>query len=166
MQLRRDQSINGARCVCLECSAGEFEHTLDLCLDCAHKSVHRTKDGKHHTPSHHLMLLRRPRSRRAFLELQRVARRRSHEAEDAGQVCHLCKKVVTRFSWLCVECPCTLIIEATYEIAAQNANTLLTRSRDTNMRALQRAHRGGQTLAFRASAASSKFYALMDEHAP
>jgi hypothetical protein len=134
-----EELINGARCVCLECSAGEVSDTAEVCLDCAHKIIDRTENGKHHTLSHHLMLLRRPRPRRAFLDLQRVARSRSYGVEDADQVCHLCKKKVTRLSWLCLECPRTLIFEATSSMAAPNADTLLSYSRDTStdMRALQ-----------------------------
>jgi hypothetical protein len=147
------QPLKGARCVCLQCSAGELIQTVDLCLGCIQKPVERASDGKHHSPMHNVMLHRRPRAHRALFALQRLADERlrayanQHDAPgDHSHDCHLCDKPIVRPAWLCIECE-RASAPAACPVVKTSADFPPTSSRDNDLRAVQRTYRGRAALA-------------------
>ncbi len=108
--------VIGSRFTCVQCSQGEINNTMELCIDCMSKSVYREEDKKKHSPGHNLLQIRDVLHRRHVLAASVVADAAVKYAaalvDDVkdGKVppsdpnCVMCEKTVTRPVWFCIEC--------------------------------------------------------------
>ena len=103
------------RFICLDCSAGRYLYTVDICSDCVDKAFTATREKGtvklDHLPTHLLLQIRRPLP----LLLQLPARERAQfaiqnippnsNAEDSeGVCCKDCGNHVQRPYWACCDC--------------------------------------------------------------
>jgi hypothetical protein len=107
------EDIRMTRYMCLDCSAGRYVHTLDICVDCVDKTFTATREKGavklDHLPTHSILQIRRPLP----LLLQLLAREFAQftiedvlpNAEDSeGICCKDCGNHVQRPYWACCKC--------------------------------------------------------------
>jgi hypothetical protein len=109
-----DNLIEGARCLCIQCSKGGIWYTMDLCLSCTRKTIDRDSDApRHHTIDHNLLQFRTVYHRRTLYEKQQKAldylySSKSPAGDDSEKApiptCHLCHQGVERPAWRCIDC--------------------------------------------------------------
>lgn len=99
--------LHSSRIVCVECSEGEFCHTLDLCPNCrTSESVYRERDDKSHKLFHSVIQLRRIV---LYIEINSImshAKARLKALSDEGvKYCTYCRKELPeRLYWCCIQC--------------------------------------------------------------
>ncbi|KDR69994.1 hypothetical protein GALMADRAFT_145041 [Galerina marginata CBS 339.88] len=115
--------IRMTRFTCLNCSAGRYLHTVDICSDCVNKAFTVTREKGtiilHHLPTHPILQIRRPLSFLLQLPVQENAQYIFHRApltsnasDSAGVSCKDCGNRLTQPYWACCECDDVYICES------------------------------------------------------
>lgn len=109
------KSIRMTLFICLDCSAGRYLHTLDICSNCVDKAFTVTREKGtvtlNHLPTHLILQIRHPlpfllqlpvweRAQFTFQE----ASPNSDAEESAGVCCKYCRNQVKRPYWACCDC--------------------------------------------------------------